>query len=100
MDFEKPSKLGFTIYSKSGCSFCLKAKALLKEKNLLFHIIDCDEYILEDKSSFLAFINGISDKEVSSFPIIFYEYKFIGGYSEMIHFIDKLLLSFDENLSF
>jgi glutaredoxin len=100
MEFEKPNKLGFTIYSKSGCSFCLKAKAVLKEKNLLFNIIDCDEYILEDKPSFLAFINEMSDKEVTSFPIIFYECKFIGGYSEIIHFIDKLLLSFDENLNF
>ena len=43
MDIDKPIDSGFTIYSKSGCPNCLKSKALLKEKNLLFKVIDCDD---------------------------------------------------------
>ena len=36
MEFNKPVEKGFTIYSKSGCPNCLKAKAYLKQKNLIF----------------------------------------------------------------
>ena len=38
MDFINPYNNGFTIYSKSGCNYCLKIKTLLKETNLLFAI--------------------------------------------------------------
>jgi hypothetical protein len=34
------------------------------------------------------------------FPMIFYEGKFVGGYSEACDYIDKLLTSFDENTDF
>lgn len=97
MQFEYPSKNAFTIYSKSGCPNCFKVKNLLKERNLLFNIIDCDDYILEEKQSFLNFIKNIANKEINAFPIIFYETKFVGGFSETKAFIEKLLLSFDDN---
>lgn len=100
MNIENPSKSGFTIYSKSGCPNCMKIKALLKEKHLLFTIVDCDEYLIEDKSGFLFFINQLSNKEVTMFPIIFYDNKFVGNYNETLTFVDKLLLSFDDNFSF
>ena len=32
MHVEEPSLIGFTIYSKSGCSYCVKVKQLLMEK--------------------------------------------------------------------
>jgi len=97
MEFEKPIESGFTIYSKSGCSNCTKVKALLNDKNLLLKVIDCDEYILEDKESFLSFITSLSNKEVKTFPIIFYDGKFIGGYNETKEFVEELLLAFDAN---
>jgi hypothetical protein len=97
MDFEKPLESGFTIYSKSGCYNCTKVKALLNDKNLLLKVIDCDEYILEDKESFLLFITSLSNKEVKIFPIIFYDSKFIGGYNETKEFVEELLLAFDAN---
>ena len=97
MEFEKPIESGFTIYSKSGCSNCTKVKALLNDKNLLLKVIDSDEYILEDKESFLSFITSLSNKEVKTFPIIFYDCKFIGGYNETKEFVEELLLAFDAN---
>ena len=72
-------------------SKCLKIKTLLKETNLLFTIVDCDKYIIEDKKTFLFFINQKANKEVKLFPMIFYDGKFIGDYSETKIFIDKLL---------
>jgi len=105
MDYEKPLKKGFTIYSKSGCINCLKVKHLLKEKNQEKEeckqdeilIIDCDEYLIENKEDFLFFIKNISNNDVKSFPIIFNDGKFIGGYKETIIFLDNLLLEFEED---
>jgi len=97
MEIELPSEIGFTIYSKSGCPNCLKVKKILHENKLSFNIINSDEYILEDKEYFLNFIKELSGIEVKSFPIIFYEKAFIGGYKEIIEIIDELLLAFDHS---
>jgi glutaredoxin len=97
MEFEKPSKSGFTIYSKSGCPNCIKAKTLLKSKYLLFNVVDCDEYLIENKDNFLTCIKELANQEVKIFPIIFYDEKFIGGYNETNHFVEELLLSFEAN---
>jgi glutaredoxin len=100
MEFDKPNKNNFTIYSKSGCPNCLKIKILLKEKNLIFNVVDCDEYIIEDKKGFLLFMNQLANREVNTFPMIFYNGLFVGGFSETQIFIEKLLLSFEETFSF
>jgi glutaredoxin len=100
MEFEGPNVSGFTIYSKSGCQNCLKVKNLLKEKGFHFNIIDCDDYIIEDKENFLFFINKLTEKDVKVFPIIFNKGKYIGGYNETKEVIDKLGVSFDENAEF
>ena len=98
MDIIKPNEFGFTIYSKSGCPNCLKVKSLLKKNNINFIIVDCDEYIIEDKSFFLLFINDLAKTSVTMFPMIFNDGLFIGGYNEITDYINKLL-SFD-NLTF
>jgi glutaredoxin len=100
MEIDKPIEKGFTIYSKSGCPNCLKAKGFLKEKNFIINVINCDEYIIEDKEFFLSFIKEIACQEVKLFPMIFYDGKFIGGLNETVSFSDKLLLSFEDNFSF
>ncbi len=83
MDFISPSNTGFTIYSKSGCPNCTKAKQLLHGYSNM-EIINCDEYLLEDKEGFLNFIKektgGIEHR---TFPMIFHDKTFIGGYKEL-----------------
>jgi len=100
MEFEKPNKIGFTIYSKSGCPNCNKVKALLKEKKLLFNVVDCDEYLIENKDNFLLFIEKIAKQSCRVFPMVFNDATFIGGFNETKDFIDKILLSFEEIFSF
>jgi glutaredoxin len=100
MEFEKPSTKGFTVYSKSGCPNCSLVKKLLKDKNLIFNVIDCDEYIIEDKANFLLFIKNLTQRDIKQFPIIFYEGTIVGGYNEVNLFVDKLFLSFDDNFGF
>jgi glutaredoxin len=78
---EEPSSITYTIYSKSGCPGCRKVKDLLHSENPL--VIDCDEYLLEDKEGFLSFIQNLAKKPVKMFPIVFNKDKrFIGGYEE------------------
>jgi len=94
MEFIEPIKTGFTIYSKSGCPNCLTTKNLLKENNLFFKQVNCDDYLLENKEIFLLFIQNYSTNECKTFPIVFHNGKFIGGYNDTIHYLDKLI-SFD-----
>ena len=91
MDFFAPLESGFTIYSKSGCSYCTKVKKLLLDKQIFFVDISCDEYLIEDKESFLSFIKETANKDHKTFPIVFNDAKFIGGFTETQQYIDKLL---------
>ena len=97
MIFEEPFENKFTIYSKSGCTNCRKVKDLLKMSKLEYEIIDCDEYLLEDKHNFLSFIKSYSVVEWKSFPIVFLNGKFIGGLNETKDYLDTMVKS---NLDF
>lgn len=97
MEFIGPNKKGFTIYSKSGCPNCTIIKKIIKEKFFLMEEINCDEYILENKEGFLTFIQSISGHNHKTFPMVFYEGTFVGGLNETKEFIEKLVLSFEEN---
>ena len=96
MDFEEPLTSGFTIYSKSGCHNCTKFKKLLKENNLFFLEIQCDDYLIEEKERFLSFIENKIGKSWVTFPMVFNDGKFIGGYIEASAIVHKLLLSFED----
>lgn len=95
MEIPSPLLNGFTIYSKSGCSNCLKAKNLLKDNKGLFNIIDCDEYLIEDKAFFLSFMEEKIGYSIKVFPFVFQDSKFIGGFNETKKSVEKLLLSFE-----
>ena len=56
MDIFAPLDTGFTIYSKSGCSYCTKVKKLLLDKQIFFLDVSCDEFLIKDKEGFLLFI--------------------------------------------
>jgi len=95
-----PVNEGYTIYSKSGCVNCTKVKKLLKEKKICFVEVQCDEYLIENKEHFLLFIKEQALKECTTFPMIFYNGNFIGGYTETKENIEKLEVTFDENYNF
>ena len=88
MEFEAPSTTVYTIYSKSGCTYCTKVKNLLIEKGYAFDMIDCDEYLLEDKEGFLKFIEENAGKEYKTFPMVFRTGHFIGGFNETKKLLD------------
>jgi len=97
MEFIEPSKTGFTIYSKCGCINCNKVKMLIKEtsKDVAVLIVECDDYIIEEKENFLLFIKNIVNQDCKQFPMVFYDGVFVGGYNETKNFINKEFLNFD-----
>jgi len=100
MDFEKPSEKIFTIYSKSGCINCRKVKDLLKANNIEYEIIDCDDYLLENKEQFLFFIQSYTNVVCKTFPIVFYDENFIGGFNETKDHLETLKPIEKPNLDF
>jgi len=87
----EPKTNQFTVYSKSGCSYCTKVKSLLNEMGQTFTVVDCDDYILDWKKEFLLYIKLLADKEWKSFPMVFDGKKFIGGYYETVEYLEKTL---------
>ena len=99
MKIMEPFKTGFTIYSKSGCSYCTKVKNLLLEKEIFFVDISCDEFLIEDKEHFLLFIKERAKMDYKTFPMVFKDANFIGGFIDTQMYLNKEL-SFDENENF
>ena len=95
MEFEEPKTDIFTVYSKSGCPNCTSVKKLLKDHSFLFHEINCDDYLIEDKEGFLSFIQNKIGREYKMFPMVFYKGDFIGGHKETIHLVDTLVVMFE-----
>jgi len=81
-EYEKPHESGYTVYTKSGCPNCSKVKNYLKNAITQLVLVDCDEYLIENKTAFLKFIEEFSGFTVKFFPIVFYEGKYIGGLTE------------------
>ena len=99
MEFEEPQLTGFTIYTKSGCKNCTKVKQLLDSNKIPNVKVCCDEYILEDKANFVAFIISKTKEEMVLFPIVFNNGVFVGGYPETKDLINKTIC-FEESLDF
>lgn len=89
MEFTAPVSSGFTVYGKTDCPYCVKVKDLIAEYNEKIIYVNCDEYLVADKDAFLAFIKAQAGKEHKTFPIVFYDGKFVGGYTDTIQFMLK-----------
>lgn len=86
MEFPVPQSTGFTVYTKTDCSYCAKVKLLLETLEYPYTAVNCDEYLAE-KEKFLTFIQGIAGKEHKTFPIVFFDGQYIGGYDDTQRFI-------------
>lgn len=96
--YEEPKQTGFTIYSKSGCNNCLIAKNFLSARSIEFNVINCDEYLFDNRDNFISFINTIAKQTTGNFPKIFKDGIYIGSYKETKELVEKNLV-FD-NLDF
>jgi glutaredoxin len=88
--YASPLIIGFTVYTKNNCPYCIKVKELLTRENQPFTIIPADTFLNkeEEKEKFLHFISLKANKKHRTFPIVFCNGKFIGGYTETAKFFD------------
>ena len=90
--FIEPSDTMYTIYSKSGCPNCTKVKELLQINKIQFVIINCDDYLLDNKPAFLEFIMNLTSREWKTFPLVFdNNSQFVGGFIDTKIYLEKLL---------
>jgi glutaredoxin len=97
MDFPEPSLISYTVYSKSECLNCTRVKVLIEgddedvwtDNNTYLTIHECDEYIKNSREEFLAFMKKKTNVEIKSFPIVFFNGEYIGGFVETKQFIEK-----------
>jgi glutaredoxin len=95
MQIEEPSDNSFTIYSKTNCRYCTVVKGLLNEHKLPYNEINCDDYLAQDKQGFLNFIKEKAKREFKTFPMVFCDGKFVGGFVET-----ERLIEFDDDVDF
>lgn len=77
-----PQEKGYTIYTKYDCSYCLKAKKLLDDDKFTYTTIYCDDILSNNRIEFLNFMSQYTEQK--TFPFIFYNGTFIGGYTELL----------------
>ena len=53
-------------------------------------IYNCDSYLATDKEEFLDYIKKISGKEHRTFPIIFKDSNYVGGYSDLLTLLKEI----------
>jgi len=97
MNIISPSKFGFTVYSKSGCINCDNIKKLLHDNNIPYIVINCDAYLIENKELFLISINTLTNSICKTFPIVFNNNIFIGGFKEAIDEIYSICFDMEDN---
>ena len=89
MNVPHPASDAYTIYFKSGCLYCTKAKVLLQNEPVPPLVVNCDEFLLEDKQEFLNLMKSVIGYEYKTLPMIFKNGRFIGGYTKAHEFYEQ-----------
>lgn len=97
MKIPSPTSDRFTVYTKQNCSYCEKVKDLLEHSFETPEIIPCDDFLVNDfltdsntkKQKFVAFMNSLTKDKFKTFPVVFFDKTFIGGYNETVLFLQK-----------
>jgi glutaredoxin len=78
-----PQENGYTIYTKQECLNCNKAKKLLDNDEVTYTTINCDDLLLKNRVGFINMMSSYTNQK--TFPYVFYNGVFIGGYNELLH---------------
>lgn len=70
-----------TIYGKPNCTYCTKAKLFLDMKDVTYEYID----VMEDEDV----LDWFMEQGFRSFPQVFVGGKGIGGYDQLVEFLQE-----------
>jgi glutaredoxin len=95
--FSIPSKVLYTCYGYEGCYFSESAASVLKEINSTkkksiakIHMINSTNTLKKkEELGKMLVLNTDIPKKYNTWPRIFHKGNFIGGYSELIEFLEK-----------
>ena len=86
----------YTVFTLSDCIYCDKVKTLLKSKKVEYVL--CDEDIKYNKEIFLEQMDRLThNSNHRTFPFVFKEKIFLGGYEETREILDKELIFHEED---
>jgi len=77
---------GYTVFTKSKCKWCDKIKELIPHARF----INCDD-MLKNRNQFLAQMDALTGCKHRTFPFVFYDHEFIGGYAKTRQIVDNEL---------
>lgn len=72
----------YIVYTKSNCVYCDKIKGLMDYSNENVNYISCDHWLSTNRTLFLNVMRIKIQKDTITFPIVFFEGKYIGGCNE------------------
>jgi glutaredoxin len=87
MEFQGPAATGYTVYTKDNCKYCDMVKELLEEEEPV--LINTESYLETRKEEFLAFIATLAQRTYRTFPMVFYNGTFVGGFTDTLHLMKK-----------
>jgi len=71
----------YTVFTLSHCNFCVLVKELLQNENVTY--VNCDDIIKFNRQQFIEEMNMLTlQPEHTTFPFVFKNKIFIGGYME------------------
>lgn len=80
----------YVIYSKTGCENCEKAKIMLSNQEKV--IINCDQLLKNNRSEFIKSMELKTKVPFKQFPLIFVDDIFLGGYQELVDYLNFELI--------
>lgn len=75
----------FIVYTKTDCLNCAKVKLLLRDKSKI--IVNCDDLLSSDRQSFVSEMEKKMKCKFKSFPMIFIDDVYLGGYEELMDYL-------------
>lgn len=75
------------MVSKSNCGFCEESEKLFRKHGVKPYVVKFEDHPRDEMSDIIQELR--KEKGHTTFPAIFYEGKFIGGYDQLKAFYDK-----------
>ena len=80
----------FVIFSKDNCKYCEKSTDLMKSKNIEYYKFNISDYLEHEAFDNIFDKLMLRSNNGKSYPMIFIDKEYIGGYNQLIAYIKNL----------